>query len=74
MNPTPVSDLAFEITQEADGSYVAECLTENIVTQGNTCEELRANVKEAVEGYFFDGPKLRSIRLHLVRDEVQSIG
>lgn len=74
MNPVPTSDLVFEVIQEADGGYVAECLTENIVTQADTWEELRANVKDAVEGYFFDGPKPRSIRLHLVRDEVLSIG
>ena len=74
MNPTPVGDLVFEVIQEADGGYVAECLTESIVTEADTWEELRANVKDAVEGYFFDGPKPRSIRLHLVRDEVLSIG
>ena len=44
---------------------MAECLTESIVTQADTWEELRANVLDAVEGYFFDGPKPRSIRLHL---------
>jgi predicted RNase H-like HicB family nuclease len=64
------NDLVFEVTQESDGGYVAECLTESIVTQGDTWDELRSNVKEAVEGYFFDGPKPQSIRLHLVRDEV----
>lgn len=74
MNPIPVGDLVFEVIQEADGGYVAECLTESIVTQADTWEELRANVKDAVEGYFFDGPKPRSIRLHLVRDEVLSFG
>jgi len=74
MKSTPAGDLVFEVIQEADGGYVAECLTENIVTQADTWEELRANVKDAVEGYFFDGPKPRSIRLHLVRDEVLSIG
>ena len=74
MNPIPVGDLVFEVIQEADGGYVAECLTESIVTQADTWEELRANVKNAVEGYFFDGPKPRSIRLHLVRDEVLSFG
>ena len=74
MNPTPVGDLVFEVIQEADGGFVAECLTESIVTQADTWEELRANVKDDVEGYYFDGPKPRSIRLHLVRDEVLSIG
>jgi len=69
-----ISELVFDVTQEADGGFVAECLTESIVTQGDTWEELRTMVKDAVEGYFFDGPKPQSIRLHLVRDEVLSLG
>jgi len=67
-----MSELVFEVTQEADGGYCAECLTESIVTEGNTWDELRTNVREAVRGYYFDRiEKLAvSIRLHLVRDEV----
>jgi predicted RNase H-like HicB family nuclease len=45
-------------------------LTECIVTQGDAWDELRANVKDAVQGYFFEGEKPDAIRLHLVRDEV----
>jgi predicted RNase H-like HicB family nuclease len=65
-----LSELVFEVTEEAEGGYSAECLTESIVTQGDSWEDLRANVKDAVEAYFFDGTKPQSIRLHLVRDEV----
>lgn len=64
------SELVFDVTEDADGGYVAECLSENIVTQGDSWNELRANVKEAVEAFFFDGHKPQAIRLHLVRDEV----
>lgn len=74
MNNSQESELIFEVTQEADGGYVAECLTESIVTQGDTWPELREMVKDAVEAYFFDGRKPQSIRLHLVRDEVLSMG
>jgi len=73
MNSAKISELVFEITEEAEGGYSAKCLTENIFTQGDTWEELRANVKEAVSVYFFDGPKPQSVRLHLVRDEVLSL-
>src|SRR5437867_3343947 len=68
----PPMELIFEVSQEADGGFVAECLTESIVTEGNTWDELRRNVREAVRGYFFDQPEKRpqAIRLHLVRDEV----
>jgi predicted RNase H-like HicB family nuclease len=64
------SELIFEVTEEADGGYVAECLTESIVTQGDTWEELRAMVKDAVDAYFFDSPKPQWIRLRLVHNEV----
>jgi predicted RNase H-like HicB family nuclease len=64
-------ELVFEVTQEDDGGFCAECLTENIFTQGDTWGAMRENVQEAVRGYFYDQPSVpRQIRLHLVRDEV----
>jgi len=71
-NLTAMSELVFEVIQEADGGYCAECLTDSIVTEGDTWEELRKNVREVVRAFYFDEPeKLPSrIRLHLVRDEV----
>lgn len=65
-----MNELVFQVTQETDGGFVAECLSEDIFTQGDTWEELRQNVQEAVSAYFFDGGKPSAIRLHLVRDEV----
>jgi predicted RNase H-like HicB family nuclease len=69
-----VDDLVFEVTQEGDGGYCAECLTESIFTQGETWDELRANVKEAVDAFYFDRPKPASVRLHLVKDELLAAG
>jgi len=68
-----MADLIFEVAQEADGGFTAESLGENIFTQADSWEELRANVQEAVEAYFFDRPKPTSLRLRLVRDEVLAI-
>ena len=65
-----MSELVFEVTQEADGGFVAEALGEGIFTEGDTWDELRNNVREAVRAYFFDRTPPRSLRLHLVRDEV----
>ena len=48
-----MTELVFDVTQEADGGYTAECLTENIFTQGDSWDELRANVKEAVAAFYF---------------------
>jgi predicted RNase H-like HicB family nuclease len=65
-----MDELVFEIVQESDGGYCAECLTESIFSQGDSWEELRHNVCEAVTAFFFDRKAPASIRLHLVRDEV----
>ena len=63
-------EIVFSVTQESDGGYVAECLSHDIFTQGDTWEKLRANVRKAVAVYFFDQPKPDDVRLHLVRDEL----
>ena len=62
-------ELVFEVIQEADGGYCAECLTESIFTEADTWDELRKNVLEATSAFFFDRPRPDRIRLHLVRDE-----
>ncbi|MGB2633733.1 MAG: hypothetical protein WAM58_07335 [Candidatus Acidiferrum sp.] len=67
MMPTNISELVFEVTEEADGGYCAECLSENIFTQGDNWKELVENVKDAVEAFFFDGAKPQSVRLCLTQ-------
>ena len=68
-----MNDLVFEVTQEPDGGYGAECLTENIFTQADSWPELRRNVIEAVKPYYFDRQAPGTVRLRLVRDEVLSV-
>mgnify|MGYP002783776191 FL=1 len=68
-----MSELVFEVTQESDGGFCAECLTADIFTQGDSWEQLRDNVREAVEAYFFDSTPPAHIRLHLVRDETVAL-
>ncbi len=63
-------EIVFAVTQEGDGGYVAECLSHDIFTQGDTWDELRTAVQEAAAAYFFDQAVPSRIRLHLVRDEV----
>jgi len=70
---TDMAELVFEVVQEADGGYCAECLTENIFTEGNTWQQLRENVLEATTAFFFDRPRPERVRLHLVRDEILSV-
>ena len=61
-----MKELVFEVTQEADGGYCAECLTESIVTEGNSWDELRSKVREAVRGYSFDQPEKLAANIRLM--------
>jgi hypothetical protein len=68
-----MKELVFEVTQEAEGGFVAEALGESITTEANTWEELRTNVREAVKAFYFDQVAPSQIRLRLVRDELFAV-
>ena len=65
-----MNEIIFEIAQDADGGFTAESIGESIFTQADSWEELRANVREAVQAFYFDSVPPRFIRMRLVRDEV----
>ena len=67
------NEIVFEVTQEEDGGFVAECMNEDIFTQADSWVDLRQNVKEAVSAFYFDQTGPSSIRLHLVRDELLAL-
>ena len=68
-----MSEIIFQVeADEIDGGFVATALGHSIVTQGETLEELRTMVREAVRCHFDDMARPGLIRLHFVRDEVLS--
>ena len=69
-----MSELVFQVAQEEDGGYAAECLGEDIFTQADTWDELRRNVQQAIEAFYFDRKPPARVRLHMVRDEVMTTG
>lgn len=68
----PMSEIIFEVREdEIDGGFTASALGYGIHTEGDTMEELRQNVREAVSCYFDEKMEVpQMIRLHLVKDEV----
>ena len=51
-----MNEIVFEVTQESDGGFVAECLTESIFTQADGWAELRKNVRDAVSASCLANP------------------
>ena len=66
------TEIIFEVSEdELDGGWSACALGFGIHTEGETLDELRSNVREAVNCYFDDNMgRPRLIRLHYVKDEV----
>lgn len=61
-------ELIFEIRDAEEGGYFARALGHAIFTQGDTWDELRANVLEATTLHFEDAPARPSfVRLHYKR-------
>ena len=64
------SEIIFDVVESAEGGYEARALGYSIYTQGDTLEELKAMVQDAVRCHFDEELRPRVIRLHLVKDEV----
>jgi hypothetical protein len=63
-------ELVCEVTQEADGGFVAECLGEDMFTEADTGKALCDNVLEAVRAFYCDSTPPPGVRLHFARDEI----
>ena len=65
-----MTEVVFLVEDAAEGGFTARALGVAIHTEGETMDELRANVREAVACHFEEGAAPRAIRLHYVRQEV----
>jgi len=66
-----MEEIIFVVEESDEGGYIAKALSESIVTEADTLEELKDMVKDAVHCHFENAvgrPKM--IRLHFVKDEV----
>ena len=76
-DPLTMNEIIFEVREdELEGGFVATALGYAIATQGDTVEELRVMVRDAVHCHFGEGepgPMPKIIRLHFVRDEALAV-
>jgi predicted RNase H-like HicB family nuclease len=64
-------ELIFEIRDAEEGGYFARALGHAIFTEGESWDELRSNVLEAVELHFEDRQaRPRLVQMHYVKDEL----
>ena len=63
-------EIIFLVEESPEGGYEARALGYSIYTEGDTWEELREMVADAVRCHFEEAETPRIIRLHVVREEV----
>lgn len=64
-----MTEIIFIVEESPEGGYEAKALGYSIFTEGESIEQLKENVKEAVRCHFEqDYPKI--IRLHFIREEI----
>lgn len=68
-----MTEILFLVEEADEGGYIARAIGASIFTEADTLDELRANVRDAVECHFDVPDKPRLIRLHFVRDEVMAV-
>ena len=65
-----MNEIIFLVEEDIEGGYIAKALGKSIITQGETLEELKKNIKDAVNCHFEENQKPKIIRLHIVKEEV----
>ncbi len=67
------SEIIFYIEESLDGGFEARALGFDIFTDGETEDELKKNIKDAVHCHFEDEKAPQIIRLHFVREEALAL-
>ncbi len=68
-----MNEIIFLVEEADEGGFIAKALGESIVTQAETLDELKVQVRDAVRCHFEADKLPKMIRFHFVRDEVFAI-
>jgi predicted RNase H-like HicB family nuclease len=68
-----MNEIFFLVEEALEGGYTAKAIGESIFTEGDSMEESKANIREAVQCHFDDEHLPKIIRLHLVKEEIITV-
>lgn len=68
-----MDEIVFVVEEAPEGGYTARALGESIFTEADSLEELREQVRDAVDCHFEEGEGPRLVRLHFVKEEVIAV-
>lgn len=68
-----MNEVIFLVEDSPEGGYEARALGKSIFTEGDTLDELKQNVREAVRCHFDEDSAPSIIRLHYIKEEMISL-
>jgi hypothetical protein len=68
-----MNEIFFLVEEALEGGYNARAIGESIYTEGDTLDELKTNIRDAVQCHFDRGSLPKIIRLHLVKEEIITV-
>ena len=68
-----MNEVLFLVEEAIEGGYNAKAIGESIFTQGDDLNDLKANIREAVQCHFDEDNPPKIIRLHFVKEEVITV-
>ena len=64
-----MEEIFFIIEDEPEGGYTAHALGHSIITQGETIEDIKKNINEAVSCHFDEGSGPYLVHMRFVHEE-----
>ena len=68
-----MKEIFFLIEETEEGGHIESAIGQSIITEADTLEELKANIREATMCHFDDSQAPQIAHLHFVKDEVLSL-
>jgi hypothetical protein len=68
-----MNEIIFLVEDALEGGFTARAVGESIFTEADTMEQMKENIREAVECHFDDDKKPKLIRLHMIKEEVIAV-
>jgi hypothetical protein len=66
-------EIIFIVEESPEGGFEARALGHSVFTEGETYEELKRMVQDAVICHFEEAERPKIIRLHMVKDELLTV-
>ena len=68
-----MNEIFFLVEEALEGGYTARAIGDSIFTEADTIDELKANIRDAVQCHFDEANTPKIIRLHLVKEEIITV-